>query len=74
MPNFGELKEGTYRMLYLFILSCLIFISSIDRGIPSLAAASFGPATATHTFVVDMTFLFLFFYFVGVPPDSPPKN
>jgi hypothetical protein len=74
MPNFGELKEGTYRMLYLFILSCLIFISSIDRGIPSLAAASFGPATATHTFVVDMTFLSSVDDLEGVAPDSPPKN
>ena len=44
MLNFGELKEGPYRMLYFFILSCLIFISSV-RGIPSLAAAPFGPAT-----------------------------
>jgi hypothetical protein len=45
MLDFGELKEGPYRMLYFFILSCLIFISSVDRGIPSLAAAPFGPAT-----------------------------
>jgi hypothetical protein len=34
-----------YRILCLFMLSCLIFKSSVDRGIPSLAAAPFGPAT-----------------------------
>src|SRR5258706_297576 len=37
--------EGAYRRLSFFILSCLIFRSSVDRGIPSLAAAPFGPAT-----------------------------
>jgi hypothetical protein len=45
MLNFGELKEGPYRMLYFLILSCLIFISSVEGGIPSLAAAPFGLAT-----------------------------
>ena len=41
----GSGKRGAYRMLYFFMLSCLIFASSVDRGIPSLAAAPFGPAT-----------------------------
>jgi hypothetical protein len=30
------------------MLSCLIFNSSVNRGIPSLAAAPFGPATFPH--------------------------
>jgi len=38
-------ERGTYRVVCFFILSCLIFKSSVDRGIPSLAAAPFGPAT-----------------------------
>ena len=32
-------------MLYFFMLSCLILASRVERGIPSLAAAPFGPAT-----------------------------
>jgi hypothetical protein len=43
--SWGEFNEGTYRTARLFILSCLIFKSSVERGIPSLAAAPFGPAT-----------------------------
>ena len=31
--------------LCLLIPSCLIFVSSVDRGIPSFAAAPSGPAT-----------------------------
>ena len=31
--------------LYFLIFSCLIFESSVDRGIPSFAAAPSGPAT-----------------------------
>src|ERR1700730_11652973 len=38
-------ERGTYRMVFFFMLSCLIFKSSVERGIPSLAAAPFGPAT-----------------------------
>src|ERR1700737_3593664 len=45
LPEFWELNERTYRKVYFFMLSCLIFKSSVDRGIPSLAAAPFGPAT-----------------------------
>lgn len=33
------------RYWYLFMLSCLILASSVERGIPSLAAAPPGPAT-----------------------------
>ena len=45
MPEFWEFNEGTYRLVCFFMLSCLIFKSSVERGIPSLAAAPFGPAT-----------------------------
>ena len=45
----GVGKEGTYCCseinLCFLIFSCLIFESSVDRGIPSLAAAPSGPAT-----------------------------
>jgi hypothetical protein len=43
----SELPNSTtdYRTVCLFILSYLIFKSSIDCGIPSLTAAPFGPAT-----------------------------
>jgi hypothetical protein len=45
MPDFGQWKAGPYRMVYLIILSCLILVFSVVRGIPSLAAAPFDPAT-----------------------------
>jgi hypothetical protein len=44
VPILGVACE-LYRTPFFFILSCLIFKSSVDRGIPSLAAAPFGPAT-----------------------------
>jgi hypothetical protein len=49
VPDFRELKRGTYYHpeinLSFLILSCLIFQSNVERGIPSFAAAPFGPAT-----------------------------
>src|ERR1700674_4391741 len=49
VPDFRELERGTYHYseinLCFFILSCLIFESSVERGIPSFAAAPSGPAT-----------------------------
>ena len=45
VPEFWELNEGAYRMVCFFMLSCLIFTSRVERGIPSLAAAPLGPAT-----------------------------
>src|ERR1700719_1143348 len=49
VPDFRELKGWTYYYLAInvcfLIPSCLIFVSSVDRGIPSFAAAPFGPAT-----------------------------
>jgi hypothetical protein len=45
VAEFREFNEGSYRMVCFFMLSCLISSSSDDRGIPSLAAAPFGPAT-----------------------------
>jgi hypothetical protein len=49
LPNCRELKSGTYYYseinLCFLIFSCLIFESSVDRGIPSFAAAPSGPAT-----------------------------
>ena len=49
VPDSRELKGGTYYSLeinlYFLIPSCLIFVSSVDRGIPSFAAAPSGPAT-----------------------------
>src|ERR1700730_1929976 len=42
---FGSWKEEPYLRVSFFILSCLIFASSVARGIPSLVAAPFGPAT-----------------------------
>jgi hypothetical protein len=49
LPEFWELNDRTYRNVYFFMLSCLIFESSVDRGIPSFAAA-FGPATFPFCF------------------------
>ena len=46
--GFSELKGGTYYSeinLCFLIFRCLIFESSVDRGIPSFAAAPLGPAT-----------------------------
>ena len=44
-----QLKGGTYYSLAInlcfLIPSCLIFVSSVDRGIPSFAAAPSGPET-----------------------------
>ena len=48
MPDFWKLKRGIYYSeikLCFLILSCLIFQSSVERGIPSFAAAPSGPAT-----------------------------
>src|SRR6266404_1418540 len=49
VSDFRELKAGTYYSLEIklcfLIPSCLIFVSSVDRGIPSFAAAPSGPAT-----------------------------
>jgi hypothetical protein len=49
VSDFRELKGGTYYSLEInlcfLIPSCLIFVSSVDRGIPSFAAAPSGPAT-----------------------------
>src|ERR1700732_346854 len=49
VPDFRELRSGTYYYseinLCFLILSCLIFESSVERGIPSFAAAPSGPAT-----------------------------
>ena len=49
VPKFRELKRGTYDYseieVRFLILSCLIFESSVERGIPSFAAAPSGPAT-----------------------------
>ncbi len=38
-------KKDLTRLRYLSILSCLIFASNVERGMPSLAAAPPGPAT-----------------------------
>src|ERR1700733_7213787 len=49
VPNVRELKRRHYYQsdinLFFLIFSCLIFESRVDRGIPSFAAAPFGPAT-----------------------------
>ena len=49
VPDFRESKRGTYYYseinLYFLIPNCLIFESSVERGIPSFAAAPSGPAT-----------------------------
>jgi hypothetical protein len=45
VPEFREFGDRTYRRESLLMLSCLTFKSSVDRGIPSLAAAPVGPAT-----------------------------
>jgi len=39
LPEFWESNDRTYRNVYFFMLSCSIFETSVDRGIPSLAAA-----------------------------------
>src|SRR5258708_3460508 len=44
-PRAAARLTTSYWMLCLPMLSCLIFKSSVDRGIPSLAAAPFGPVT-----------------------------
>jgi hypothetical protein len=47
--GFPGIEGGTYHYLEInlcfLIPSCLIFVSSVERGIPSLAAAPCGPAT-----------------------------
>jgi len=47
--GFPGLKGGTYYdseiNLCFLMPSCLIFVSSVDRGIPSFTAAPLGPAT-----------------------------
>src|SRR6202171_950014 len=49
VPDFRELKRGTYYYsevnVCLLIRRCLIFEPSVERGIPSFAAAPSGPAT-----------------------------
>jgi hypothetical protein len=45
LPEFRELNERIYRKEYFFMLSCLIFKSSVDRGIPCFPDAPVGPAT-----------------------------
>jgi len=40
-----RVERGDYRKACLFMLSWLIFKCNVDGGIPSLAAAPFGPAT-----------------------------
>src|SRR5258708_36451065 len=49
VPNCRELTERYYYQsginLCFLIFSCLIFQSSVDGGLPSFAAAPFGPAT-----------------------------
>jgi hypothetical protein len=46
VPDFRELKKRTYYYsemnLCFLILSCLIFQSSVERGIPNFAAAPSG--------------------------------
>jgi hypothetical protein len=36
LPEFWTGKAGTYRKMFFFMLSWLIFNSNVDRGIPSI--------------------------------------
>ena len=45
LPEFWESNEWTYRKEYFFMSSCLILKSSVDRGIPSFAAAPRAPSS-----------------------------
>ncbi len=63
MPDSRELKEGSYYCLEInlcfLIPKCLIFVSSVDRGIPSFAAAPCGPATFPLLSVKAVSIIFL---------------
>jgi len=63
VPDSRELKGGTYYYLeinlYFLIPSCLIFVSNVDRGIPSFAAAPSGPATFPLLSVRAVSIIFL---------------
>jgi hypothetical protein len=45
VSEFCELNEGAYPMVFLVMLSCLIFKCNAGGGIPSFAAAPFSPVT-----------------------------
>jgi hypothetical protein len=59
----GVKQGGTYHYsdinLRFLIFSCLIFESSVDRGIPSFAAAPSGPATFPLLSVSAVSIIFL---------------
>src|SRR6266403_2746668 len=76
VPDSRELKGGTYYYLeinlYFLIPSCLIFVSSVDRGIPSFAAAPSGPATfpLLSAKAVSIIFLSCFWRVSGKGPGN----
>jgi hypothetical protein len=61
--GFSGIKKRTYYYsginLCFLILSCLIFESSVERGIPSFAAAPSGPATLPLLSVRAVSIIFL---------------
>src|SRR3981081_4041716 len=66
VPDPRELKRGTYYCseinLCFLILNCLIFVSSVHRGIPSFAAAPSGPATFPLLSAKAVSIIFLYFF------------
>ena len=63
VSDFRQLKGGTCYSLEInlcfLIPSCLIFVSSVDRGIPSFAAAPCGPETFPLLLAKAVSMIFL---------------
>src|ERR1700737_1832035 len=75
-PVLRDLKRGAYYFavinLCFLILTCLIFESSVERGIPSFAAAPSGPATfpLLSARAVSIIFLSCFWRVSGKRPAN----
>src|ERR1700747_1810403 len=77
MPDFRELKGGTYYYLEInlcfLIPSCLILVSSVDGGIPSFAAAPSGPETFPLLSAKAVSIIFLS-WFWRVSGNGPANS
>src|SRR6266478_2347569 len=80
VPDPRELKRGTYYCSEtnscFLIFSCLIFVSSVDRGIPSFAAAPSVPATfpLLSARAVSIIFLSCFWRVSGKGPANSGRG
>src|SRR5258707_14999117 len=80
VSDFRELKGGNYYYLEInlcfLIPSCLIFVSSVDRGIPTFAASPSGPATfpLLSAKAVSIIFLSCFWRVSGKGPGNSCRD